>query len=47
MIAEVTVPSLGVGYEIGRAHVLEMPVLCLFRNVKDSTGKSCSCKYNS
>lgn len=31
MIAEVTVPSLGVGYEIGRAVELGKPVLCLFR----------------
>ena len=31
MIAEVTIPSLGVGYEIGRAEALSIPVLCLFR----------------
>ena len=31
LIAEVSVPSLGVGYEIGRAIHLEKPVLCLFR----------------
>jgi len=30
LIAEVTVPSLGVGYEIGRAIHLEKPVLCLY-----------------
>ncbi len=30
VIAEVTVPSLGVGYEIGRAVELKKPVLCLF-----------------
>jgi len=31
MVAEVTVPSLEVGYEIGRAEALGIPVLCLFR----------------
>ncbi len=31
IIAEVTVPSLGVGYEIGRAIERSIPVLCLFR----------------
>ncbi|MFH0759322.1 MAG: nucleoside 2-deoxyribosyltransferase [Bacteroidota bacterium] len=30
VVAEVTIPSLGVGYEIGRAIELEKPVLCLF-----------------
>ena len=30
LVAEVTVPSLGVGYEIGRAIELGKPVLCLF-----------------
>jgi nucleoside 2-deoxyribosyltransferase len=32
VIAEVTIPSLGVGYEIGRALQLGKPVLCLFHN---------------
>ncbi|XP_028398471.1 2'-deoxynucleoside 5'-phosphate N-hydrolase 1-like [Dendronephthya gigantea] len=31
MIAEVTQPSLGVGYEIGRALEQEKKILCLFR----------------
>lgn len=31
LVAEVTVPSLGVGYEIARAAELGIPVLCLFR----------------
>lgn len=31
MVAEVTVPSLEVGYEIGLAERLGKPVLCLFR----------------
>lgn len=30
VVAEVTVPSLGVGYEIGRAIEMGKPVLCLF-----------------
>lgn len=34
LVAEVTVPSLGVGYEIGRAIEMGKPVLCLFQ--KDS-----------
>jgi 2'-deoxynucleoside 5'-phosphate N-hydrolase len=31
IIAEVTLPSLGVGYELGRATALGKPVLCLYR----------------
>lgn len=31
IIAEVTNPSLGVGYEIGRAEQMNKPILCLFR----------------
>lgn len=31
IVAEVTTPSLGVGYEIGRAVEWGKPVLCLFR----------------
>lgn len=31
VVAEVTVPSLGVGYEIGRAIQYRKPVLCLFQ----------------
>ena len=30
-MAEVTVPSLGVGYEIGRAVAMGKQVLCLYR----------------
>lgn len=33
MVAEVTTPSLGVGYEIGRAVEWNIPILCLFRAV--------------
>ena len=35
MVADVTVPSLGVGYEIGIAETLDIPVLCLY-NPKDN-----------
>jgi nucleoside 2-deoxyribosyltransferase len=31
VVAEVTIPSLGVGYEIGRAIELGKPVACLFK----------------
>lgn len=31
MVAEVTVPSLGVGYELGRACALHKPTLALYR----------------
>jgi len=31
VVAEVTTPSLGVGYEIARAALQGKPVLCLFR----------------
>ncbi|MFN7934629.1 MAG: nucleoside 2-deoxyribosyltransferase [Bryobacteraceae bacterium] len=31
IVAEVTTPSLGVGYEIGRAVEAGKPILCLFR----------------
>lgn len=30
LVAEVTIPSLGVGYEIGRATAMGKPILCLF-----------------
>ena len=39
VIAEVTTPSLGVGYEIARATQWRKPVLCLFRN---GSGRSLS-----
>lgn len=32
LVAEVTVPSLGVGYEIARAEILETDILCLYRS---------------
>ncbi|KAL0964332.1 hypothetical protein UPYG_G00322360 [Umbra pygmaea] len=39
VIAEVTQPSLGVGYELGRARDMHKKILCLFR---PSSGKSLS-----
>jgi len=35
VIAEVTIPSLGVGYEIGRAIEYRKPVLCLYQDSSD------------
>jgi 2'-deoxynucleoside 5'-phosphate N-hydrolase len=35
VIAEVTAPSLGVGYELGWATALGKPVLCLYRKRSD------------
>lgn len=35
LIAEVTAPSLGVGYEIGRAVAWDKRVICLFRPAAD------------
>jgi len=37
LVAEVTVPSLGVGYEIGRAIEMGKPVLCLFQKETEYT----------
>ncbi|XP_077350951.1 5-hydroxymethyl-dUMP N-hydrolase [Festucalex cinctus] len=31
VVAEVTQPSLGVGYELGHAYLMRKPTLCLFR----------------
>ena len=39
VIAEVTTPSLGVGYELGIAEKLQIPTLCLYRS---ENGKSLS-----
>ena len=35
VVAEVTQPSLGVGYEIGRAEDMGKPILCLYRETPD------------
>lgn len=35
VIAEVTTPSLGVGYELGRAVDMQKPILCLYRKIDD------------
>ncbi len=37
VVADVTVPSLGVGYEIGRAIEMGKPVLCLFNTSSEFT----------
>ncbi len=37
LVAEVTTPSLGVGYEIGLAESLDKDILCLFRNGTQKT----------
>jgi 2'-deoxynucleoside 5'-phosphate N-hydrolase len=37
LVAEVTIPSLGVGYEIGRAVEMHKPVLCLFHEGSEYT----------
>ncbi|WP_321318560.1 nucleoside 2-deoxyribosyltransferase [Labilibaculum sp.] len=37
VIAEVTVPSLGVGYEIGRAIDMNKPIICLYRKLNGKT----------
>lgn len=34
IVAEITTPSLGVGYEIGRAESMKKPILCLYREVE-------------
>lgn len=39
VVAEVTTPSLGVGYELGYAEALKIPVLCLFQ---EDAGRSLS-----
>lgn len=37
VIAEVSAPSLGVGYELGQAEEMGKPILCLF----DASGDTC------
>ena len=42
LVAEVTQPSLGVGYEIGRAVTMEKNILCLYRpQVQSEKRKYC------
>ena len=43
VVAEVSTPSLGVGYELGIAEKLKIPVLCLYRPI---TGKRLSAMIN-
>ena len=55
MVAEVTNPSLGVGYEIGRAIEVEKRILCLYRESSDKrlsamisgSGSTENINYNS
>ena len=35
LVAEVSIPSLGVGYEIGRAEQMAKPVICLYHKSSD------------
>jgi len=37
VVAEVTTPSLGVGYEIGRAVHMNKPIICLYRSINEKT----------
>jgi len=32
VVAEVSIPSIGVGYEIGKAENLNKPIICLYRS---------------
>ena len=43
VVAEVSTPSLGVGYELGIAENLKIPILCLYRPTK---GKRLSAMIN-
>ena len=55
LVADVTVPSLGVGYEIGVAETLNIPILCLYNPKNNgilsamlSGNENLSCKeYNN
>jgi hypothetical protein len=42
VVAECTVPSLGVGYEIAMAHTRGKPILCLYR---PAPGRCMSCRW--
>ena len=43
VVAEVTQPSLGVGYELGRAKAMNKKILCLFRPKSGKSKFFCSC----
>ncbi len=52
VIAEVTKPSLGVGYELGFAEKLNIPIICLYREDETNKDKRLSAmidgnKYNT
>ncbi len=42
LVAEVSTPSLGVGYEIGKAEDMNKKILCLYRNQPDKNYQRCS-----
>lgn len=35
IVAEVTTPSLGVGYELGQAEAMNKPTICLYRKLEN------------
>ena len=43
VVAEVTIPSLGVGYEIGLAESVNKPIVCFYRQLE---GKSLSARIS-
>ncbi len=43
VVAECTIPSHGVGYEIGRAVAMEKPILCLHRPSGEKRAYTCKC----
>jgi len=45
VVAEVTQPSLGVGFEIARAITLNKPVLCLFRPSSGQRKNANICRF--
>ncbi len=47
IVAEVTVPSLGVGYEIAFAEALGKPVICLFNKAKNNNKLSAMISGNT
>ncbi len=37
VIAEISIPSLGVGYEVGKAEDMNKKILCLYKNQQDKS----------
>lgn len=46
IVAEVTIPSLGVGYEVGIAESLKKPIYCLFDTIESENKLSSMIKGN-